>query len=106
MSSVGFCLITNVPGHNEKELLEAMKAFHGLPQEVKNRLTPNHLNPENVHHYRGYFPFLQGDPSLKEFYDMPRPLAEISEWERAGCHIYEEIPWVKDPSTDWIMESF
>lgn len=28
MSTVGFCLITNVLDHDEKGLLEAIKAFH------------------------------------------------------------------------------
>ena len=28
MSNIGFCLLTNVPGHNEEEMLEAIKAFH------------------------------------------------------------------------------
>lgn len=35
MSTVGFCLLTNVPGHNEDELLEAIKEFHSLPLSVK-----------------------------------------------------------------------
>ena len=28
LSTIGFCLVTNVPGHNEEELLEAIKTFH------------------------------------------------------------------------------
>jgi hypothetical protein len=31
MSTVGFCLVTNVQGHDEAELLKASKAFHQLP---------------------------------------------------------------------------
>ena len=35
MSGVGFCLLTNVEGHDEETLLKAIKAFHELPLEVK-----------------------------------------------------------------------
>ena len=41
----------------------------------------------------GYFPFLPDDVSHKEFYDMARPLGEISEWEKQHCPCYEETPW-------------
>ena len=61
-------------------------------------MAPNHFNPENKNIYHGYFPFLPSDVSHKEFYDMPRPLEDISDWERNGCPLYEFIPWVdSDP---------
>ena len=45
MSAVGFCLITNVKGHEEDSLLEAIKAFHDLPLEVKILMAPKHYRP-------------------------------------------------------------
>ena len=98
MSTVGFCLLTNVPGHDEDELLKHIKQFHKLPQDTKMKMAPNHFNSENKNIYHGYFPFLPSDVSHKEFYDMPRPLEDISDWEREGCPLYEFIPWVdSDP---------
>ena len=40
MSTVGFCLITNVEGHDEDSLFEAIKAFHDLPLELKIQMAP------------------------------------------------------------------
>ena len=96
MSTVGFCLVTNVPGHNEEELLEAIKCFHNLPIEEKMKMAPKHFNQENSNTVHGYFPFLENDPSFKEFYDMARPLSDISKWEKGGCPLYEEQRWLDD----------
>jgi isopenicillin N synthase-like dioxygenase len=96
MSTVGFCLVTNVPGHNEEELLEAIKCFHNLPIEEKMKMAPKHFNQENSNTIHGYFPFLENDPSFKEFYDMARPLSDISKWEKGGCPLYEEQRWLDD----------
>ena len=35
MSTVGFCQIVNIPGHDEDKLLEAIKAFSAIPLEDK-----------------------------------------------------------------------
>ena len=78
MSTVGFCLVTNVEGHSEADLFKACKAFHLLPIETKMKMAPRHLKAGNKNIYHGYFPFIEGDPSHKEFYDMPRPLDDIS----------------------------
>ena len=108
MSGVGFCLLTNVEGHDEETLLTAIKAFHELPLEVKMKMAPKHYkgaeNNENT--YQGYFPFLQGDVSLKEFYSLPRPYEEISDWERDGCPLYEPLSWTPDQKYDWILKRF
>jgi hypothetical protein len=58
------------------------------------KMAPKHFNRENSNTMHGYFPFLKGDPSHKEFYDMARPLSDISEWEREGCPLYEEQRWI------------
>ena len=74
-------------------------------------MAPKHLNKQNKNIYHGYFPFLPSDPSHKEFYDMPRPLEDISDWERNGCPLYEFIPWISQESDpkgehNWILEAF
>ena len=106
MEGIGFCLVTNVPGHDEDGLLTAIKAFHALPLEAKIKLAPWHFNDKNPNKYRGYFPFLKNDPSHKEFYDMTRDIKDISEWERKGCPLYEERPWLEDKQHDWILKKF
>lgn len=57
-------------------------------------MAPKHFNNSNSNTMHGYFPFLENDPSFKEFYDMARPLAHISKWEREGCPLYEEQRWI------------
>ena len=47
MSTIGFCLITNVDGHDEDSLLDAIKAYHNLPLDVKLSMAPQHINPKN-----------------------------------------------------------
>ena len=47
MTTVGFCLITNVEGHDEESLHSAIKAFHDLPLEKKLSLAPKHDTPMN-----------------------------------------------------------
>jgi len=40
---------------------------------------------------------------------MPRPLEDISKWEREGCPLYEFIPWLDedvDNEHKWIIETF
>jgi len=92
MKHYGFCLLKNVNGFDEDELFEAVKTFHSLPDEIKRKMAPRHINPESKNIYRGYFPFFDNDPSYKEILDFGRPLDDISEWERAGCPLYEKNP--------------
>ena len=77
MSTVGFLHLKNVPGFEEDELLKDAKAFHSIPQELKKQAWPKHINKENSNIYRGWFPFLDNDPSHKEFYDMGQPIKDI-----------------------------
>jgi hypothetical protein len=51
MSTIGFCLITNVEGHDEDSLLEAIKGYHNLPLEVKISMAPKHINSKNINIY-------------------------------------------------------
>ena len=73
MSNVGFCLITNVPGHDEGRMLKALKGFHELPIEEKIKMAPRHFNQGNQNRYHGYFPFLANDASHKEILECGRP---------------------------------
>ena len=78
-SEVGFLHLKNVPGFDEDQLLKDTKAFHSLPQSVKKQGWPKHLNKKNSNVYRGWIPFLDNDPSHKEFYDMGLPIEEMDE---------------------------
>ena len=88
MSKVGFMLIDNVPGFAEDELLKAVKAFHNIPLEMKMKLALKFFNNETKNVYRGYFPLMDNTPIHKEFYNMTRPLEDISQWEASGCTAY------------------
>ena len=68
-------------------------------------MAPKHHNPQSKNIYHGYFPFLESDPSHKEFIDLGRPIEEISEWERKGCALYEKNPWPEGEYEE-IQETF
>jgi hypothetical protein len=53
-----------------------------------------HFKLENPNLYRGYFPFIDNDPSHKEMFDIGRPLSDIGEEEKLSCILYEENPWL------------
>ena len=97
MKTVGFCVVTNVKDHDEDSFFKAVKAFHDFPQEIKDKLALQHFVKGNRNRYHGYFPFLDNDPSHKEFYDVAKPLEMISDWEKKGCALYETSPWITEP---------
>lgn len=105
MKTVGFCLVTNVKGHDENNLLKAVKAFGNLPLKTKTKMALKHHVPENPNIYTGYHPFIDNNISHKELYDMQKPLEGIPEWERKGCALYHENPWVKGEE-EWIKDAF
>ena len=76
-STVGFLYLKNIEGFDEEKLLKDTKAFHSIPQEIKKQAWPKHLNKENPNIFRGWFPFMDNDPSHKEFYDMGLPIRDI-----------------------------
>ncbi len=53
-----------------------------------------HFNNENTNLYRGFFPLIDNDPSHKQFYDLGRPLSDISQAEKESCVLYEDAPWL------------
>ena len=79
MEEVGFLHLKNVPGFDEDDLLETIKEFHNLPNDVKHKLKPKHFVKEHKNVWRGWFPFLDNDISHKEFFDMGAPWHEVSE---------------------------
>ena len=79
LTEVGFLHLSNVPGFSEDRLLEDVKEFHGLPDQIKKRGQPKHLNKTSANVYRGWFPFFDNDVSHKEFFDMGCPYEEMSE---------------------------
>lgn len=108
MSTVGFCLIENIPGFDEDDLLKAVVAFHSIPIKERMTLALHHFNKANKNIYRGFFPFLEGDTSHKEMYDMTREYSAISEWEKRHCKLYEERPWFQKNGKkyQWILDKF
>lgn len=122
MTQVGFCVISNVAGHDEARLLEAGRAFHSLPLPVKHAMALKHFklgHGKNIN--QGYFPFLENDPAHKEFFDICRPYESLSEWERSGSAIYEPNTWLTSEDIrdecqqhlpkdlrdyDWIYDTF
>jgi isopenicillin N synthase-like dioxygenase len=47
LSGMGFIHVTNIEGYDEKELLEAIKAFHAIPESEKEKLILRHHNKSN-----------------------------------------------------------
>ena len=106
MHTVGFCLIKDIDGFDEEELMKAAQTFHSFPIDVKMAMALKHFAPANQNIYHGYFPFIQGDPSHKEIYDMARPFEDITTWEKGGCPLYEPTPWTLGQENAWILETF
>ena len=98
MTSVGFCYVTNVKGHDEDKLLKALKKFFAISEESKMKLALNHFRKKNPNIYHGYFPFLKNNVSYKEFYQLSRPLSDYSDWEKQGCPLYHDCPWPENSS--------
>jgi len=71
MSNVGFIYLKNVPDYRQAELYKAVKAFHhDITLEDKEQMKLKHFNKNNKNRMHGFFPFIDNDPSHKEFYDM------------------------------------
>ena len=78
LKTIGFFVITNVPGHDEKQLLECGQWLCNLSKEEKLRLTKKFWNPENPNIYRGLAPFIDNDSSHVEIYDMGLDFDKVS----------------------------
>ena len=92
LKTVGFFLITKVPGFDETELLHWGKWLCSLPLEEKRKLWKKHWNNENPNIYRGFAPFIDNDPSHVEIYDMGLDYEEVSEEEKLYS-LHEPTPW-------------
>lgn len=60
----------NIEGYDEKEYFKCVKAFHALPDEIKNTMLRKQTNPKNHNIYRGYFPFDKHSASFNEMIDI------------------------------------
>lgn len=92
LKTTGFFLITNVPGHDEEQLLKWGQWLCALSKEEKDRLTKKYWNPANKNVYRGLAPFIDNDPSHVEIYDMGMDFDKVSPNEQEYM-IHEETPW-------------
>lgn len=105
ITTVGFFHLTNIDGYDEDKHLEAVKAFHAIPEEIKHKLKWKNHNPENSNIYRGLAPFVDNDPSHKELYDMGQDRETIREEERKYC-LYEQTPFPEGDEYKPILQQF
>lgn len=92
LRTVGFFLITNVPGHDEEQLIKWGKWLCGLSKEEKDRVTKRFWIPTNENRYRGLAPFIDNDPSHVEIYDMGMDFDKVTP-EEQEYSIHEQTPW-------------
>ena len=92
LRDIGFFVVTNVPGHDEKKLLEWGKWLCALSKEEKDRITKRFWNNVNPNVYRGLAPFIDNDPSHVEIYDMGFDYDKVSPNEQEYM-IHEPTPW-------------
>lgn len=82
METLGFLLLSNIPGYDEDALFAHMKWFFALSDDIKRKLYKNHFNKENPNYYRGFAPFIANDPSYKELYEIGLDLTKVSDKEQ------------------------
>ena len=82
MTTLGFLQLKNVQGFDEASLLADIKEFHSMPDTEKRKLYTKKFNQENANAYHGFYPFIDNDPSHKEFFDMGSAYEEADEMER------------------------
>ncbi|TNV77061.1 hypothetical protein FGO68_gene7206 [Halteria grandinella] len=105
METLGFLLLSNIPGFSEEEIFKWQKWFFALPNEVKDKLIMNHFNhPDSPNHYRGLAPFIDNDISHKEFLEVGLDLSKVSPLEQQ-LPLHEPTPWPSHPETP-LFQSF
>ena len=82
MSTLGIVYLKNVDGFDEAGLLNDIREFHDMPDEVKHTLKVRYYNPENSNIFHGLFPFIDNSPSHREIFDMGSPIEDADENER------------------------
>lgn len=93
METLGFLLLSNIPGFREEEIFRWQKWFFSMPDAVKDKIIMNHFNhPQNPNHYRGLAPFLDNDISHKEFFEVGLDLSKVSDLEKQ-LPLHEATPW-------------
>ncbi|GBG29387.1 1-aminocyclopropane-1-carboxylate oxidase 2 [Hondaea fermentalgiana] len=105
METIGFLVLTQVPGYEEEVYLDACKALHELPASVKHDMFLQKDEPTHSNVYRGYQPFKPNDASHKEFFDQGFPVGPMDAQE-AALPLYEDTPFPDAQELQWIKESF
>ena len=102
MTTVGFLQLKNIEGFDEARLLADIKEFHSMPDSEKRKLYVQQFNADNSNRYHGFFPFIDNDPSHKEFFDMGSPIEDCDEIERQK-YLVEETPFPQAPEYQSIV---
>lgn len=98
--------MTNVEGHDEGELFQAVKAFFkDIPVEEQRKLIWHNFAPDHDNYYRGLTPFVDNDPAHKEMYDMGCSLKLCSD-EAIALPLYEDTPFPTQEEYQWIYSFF
>lgn len=92
IEGLGFLHLKNVQGFDEDELLKDTKEFHSMPDMVKKQLYRRQFDKKNDNYFFGLTPFLDNDPSHKEFFDMGTDYSKVSEGEKSQP-LMEETPF-------------
>ena len=70
MTNLGFLYVTNVADYDEATLLKYTQWIFRVPKEELKKIYLNHFNSENKNVWRGFTPFIENDPSLKQFFEI------------------------------------
>ena len=76
-----------------------------MPEEEKKKLYTRQFNPENTNMFHGMFPFIENDPSHKEFFDMGSPYEEADAIERTKF-LVEETPMPRGPAYESLVARY
>jgi len=82
LESLGFLLLTNIQDYDEQHLLHWTKWFFSLPQHTLKLLSRKQFREQSNNIYRGLVPFLDNDPSHKEFFEVGLDYSKVSEEEK------------------------
>ncbi|MDX1513154.1 MAG: 2OG-Fe(II) oxygenase family protein [Gammaproteobacteria bacterium] len=92
--TVGFLVLTGVPGWSAAGLASELTAVFGLADEHRSRLLKSNFNPDNPNHYRGLYRPSPGAGSKDrpEGYDIGRDVCHGPLREFSDDVLYEPTP--------------
>lgn len=109
MEATGFVYIDNIPGFDQQSLKQAALWFFSLPLEKRLQVAPKKYNKESKGIYRGYYPLIPEDTSLKEFFECAGELSPDDPLIKDGHPLYESTPWPEEdtlPFREIVMKHF